>query len=106
MRFVEKGWGWELWIENSPLYCGKLLHFAAGKRCSAHYHKLKTETFYLASGRLIVMLGEHMIELRPGHRLHVPPNTTHQMLAIDDSDLYEFSTQHFEEDSYRLIKGD
>jgi hypothetical protein len=28
------------------------------------------------------------------------------MEALEDSELYEFSTQHFESDSYRLVKGD
>jgi hypothetical protein len=28
------------------------------------------------------------------------------MLALEDSELYEFSTEHFESDSYRLMKGD
>jgi hypothetical protein len=30
----------------------------------------------------------------------------HQMEALEDSELFEFSTQHFESDSYRLVKGD
>jgi len=28
------------------------------------------------------------------------------ILALEESEIYEFSTQHFESDSYRLIKGD
>jgi hypothetical protein len=28
------------------------------------------------------------------------------MEALEDSELFEFSTEHFETDSYRLIKGD
>jgi len=28
------------------------------------------------------------------------------MIALEDSELFEFSTQHFDEDSYRIIKGD
>ena len=45
-----KGWGHEKWIINNNLYCGKLLSFDKGKKCSFHYHKIKTETFYLQSG--------------------------------------------------------
>ena len=30
----EKGWGYELWIVNNNLYCGKILHFNNGKKCS------------------------------------------------------------------------
>ena len=29
-----------------------------------------------------------------------------QKIALQDTELFEFSTQHFDSDSYRLIKGD
>jgi hypothetical protein len=45
VHFVKKGWGSELWLVNGDLYCGKILRFNKGKKCSLHYHKLKTETF-------------------------------------------------------------
>tara|TARA_B100001029_G_scaffold45151_1_gene35639 strand:+ start:791 stop:958 length:168 start_codon:yes stop_codon:yes gene_type:complete len=47
IKFVPKGWGYEKWICNTPDYCGKILFFEKGKRCSWHYHLLKDETFYL-----------------------------------------------------------
>jgi len=28
------------------------------------------------------------------------------MLGLEDTWMYEFSTQHFDEDSHRIIKGD
>ena len=113
IKRVEKGWGYELWIANSPLYCGKLLHFNEKKQCSYHYHKLQDETFYLQSGRIVLFLGETddppfltPVTLYPGDSYHVPAGLRHRMYAIVESDLYEFSTEHFEEDSYRVIKGD
>ena len=39
---------------NNEEYCGKLLFFENGKRCSWHYHKLKDEVFYLQSGMMMV----------------------------------------------------
>ncbi len=36
----------------------------------------------------------------------VPSGLVHQMEALEDGERYEFSTQHFDSDSYRLIKGD
>ena len=45
IKFVPKGWGFEKWIVNNEEYCGKLLYFAKGKRCSWHYHVLKDEVF-------------------------------------------------------------
>ena len=108
-----KGWGREVWIANNPLYCGKILEISKGKRCSLHYHKLKTESFFLRKGRLMIRVKEspdaaaiEEFELHEGQCMDVPPGLVHQMEALEDVELFEFSTQHFEEDSYRLIRGD
>ena len=108
-----KGWGYETWIVNSDQYCGKILHFDSGKRCSFHYHKLKTETFYLQSGKMMVLYSSRdsleeaeSLVLEAGEAFHVPLGLRHQMIALEDTELFEFSTQHFDEDSYRVIKGD
>ncbi len=113
MKYVKKGWGHELWIVNKPEYCGKLLFLKQGKRCSWHYHKLKDEVFYLQSGKILVKYGitDNMEEteelvLEPGQNFHVYTGLRHQMIALEDSELFEFSTQHFDSDSYRLIRGD
>ena len=42
-----KGWGYENWIVNNEMYCGKVLFFEAEKKCSWHYHVLKDETFFI-----------------------------------------------------------
>ena len=44
--------------------------------------------------------------LTPGENFHVYRGLRHQMVALEDSELFEFSTQHFDSDSYRIIKGD
>ena len=113
IKHVPKGWGYEKWIVNKPEYCGKLLFFNEGKQCSWHYHKLKDEVFYLQSGRLLVRYGEEEditkakeTILEPGDSFYVYTGLRHQMYAIQDSELFEFSTQHFDEDSYRIQKGD
>ena len=113
MNHVDKGWGWERWIVNKEEYCGKLLFFEKGKRCSWHYHKLKDEVFYLQAGLILVKYGdEEDIEkaqemmLYPGMNFHIARGLKHQMIALEDSELFEFSTQHFDEDSYRIHKGD
>ena len=110
---VEKGWGYEKWIVNKKEYCGKLLFFHQGKRCSWHYHKLKDEVFYLQSGEMIVKFSEEddiskaeEVILKPGDNFHVYRGLRHQMIALQPSQLFEFSTEHFDSDSYRVIKGD
>ena len=45
IKHVPKGWGYEKWITNNEKYCGKLLYFNKGKKCSWHYHEIKEETF-------------------------------------------------------------
>ncbi len=113
IKHVDKGWGWEKWVVNCEEYCGKLLFFKKDKRCSWHYHKLKDEVFYLQSGLMVVKFSENddlenaeQIVLNPGENFHVYRGLRHQMIAIQDSELFEFSTQHFDSDSYRIIKGD
>ena len=110
VHFVKKGWGSELWLANGELYCGKILRFDQGKKCSLHYHKLKTETFYLHTGRLKLRIMDspdsQVIEelvLEAGECMDIPPGLVHQMEALEPSELFEFSTQHFDEDSHRLV---
>lgn len=113
VRIVPKGWGREVWIANGKLYCGKILEINKGKRCSLHYHKLKTESFYLRAGRLRVRIKESThgseteeFELNPGDCMDIHPGLVHQMEALEDAELYEFSTQHFDSDSHRIARGD
>ena len=113
MKFVPKGWGFEKWIVNKAEYCGKLLFFEKDKKCSWHYHKLKDEVFYLQSGKLLVkhsdkddIIKAKECILLPGDSFHVYRGLRHQMLALEASELFEFSTEHFDSDSYRIQKGD
>ncbi len=113
IKFVSKGWGFEKWIVNNKEYCGKLLYFAKGKKCSWHYHKLKDEVFYIQSGKVKVFYGDsdnildsNTVILEKGDNFHVYRGLRHQMLALEDTELFEFSTQHFDSDSYRIEKGD
>lgn len=125
-KLVSKGWGYEKWIVNGDKYCGKILHFVKGRMCSLHSHKLKVETFYVSAGKVIIKYGDaelinkHMEQygeyyinrviteklLEPGDYFHIEPGLAHQVIALQDSEIIEFSTQHFDEDSYRIIKGD
>jgi mannose-6-phosphate isomerase-like protein (cupin superfamily) len=113
VKHVPKGWGYEKWIVNKEEYCGKLLFFNKGKRCSWHYHKIKDEVFYLQSGKMIVKFSEgddireaEQVLLEPGQNFYVYPGLRHRMIALEESELFEFSTEHFDEDSHRILKGD
>jgi len=113
LHVVPKGWGFEKWIVNNEKYCGKLLYFIKDRKCSWHYHKIKDETFYIQSGKLLLYYGWHeemslssSIVLKKGDYFHIPVGLKHQMQALEDAELFEFSTQHLDEDSYRIEKGD
>lgn len=113
IKFVPKGWGFEKWIVNSNEYCGKILFFVKDKKCSWHYHILKDETFYIQSGKIMLKYSEgdnldfaKTKILERGDKFHVYRGLRHQMIALEDTELFEFSTQHFDEDSIRVEKGD
>ena len=46
------------------------------------------------------------IILEAGDTFYIPPGLKHQAIALLDTNVFEFSTTHFDEDSYRIIKGD
>jgi mannose-6-phosphate isomerase-like protein (cupin superfamily) len=113
LKIVPKGWGFEKWIVNNEKYCGKILYIVKDHKCSWHYHKIKDETFYVQSGKIELRYGkDHDINmstsvvLNKGDHFHIPVGLVHQMRAIEDTELFEFSTQHFDEDSIRILKGD
>lgn len=110
---VDKGWGFERWIVNNSKYCGKILFFEKSKKCSWHYHKIKDEVFYIQTGKILVRFSEddalessNSVILEKGDSFHVKPGLRHQMLALEETEMFEFSTEHFEEDSIRIQKGD
>jgi len=110
--FVRKGWGSETWIINNDKYCGKILRVTAGHRGSMHFHKLKHETFYIDEGHLVLELidpttGEmYTRNLKSGDSYELPPLTMHRFIATTDVKIIEFSTSHFDEDTYRCSPGD
>jgi len=108
MNFVSKPWGYELWICNSDKYCGKKLFIKQGRHLSYHHHKIKDEVLYVESGQIRFTYddsdGAKSIIMPAGYAFHVLPGVVHQMQAISDTMLLEFSTQHFDDDSYRVTR--
>jgi mannose-6-phosphate isomerase-like protein (cupin superfamily) len=102
----EKVWGYETWIVNNEEYCGKFLHLKKNHRCSTHYHKKKDETFYCMGGNVLMELGGDVFVLIPGEAVRVQREVPHRFTGLTDSVIIEFSTQHFEDDSYRSSKSE
>tara|TARA_B100001778_G_C18368352_1_gene529598 strand:+ start:204 stop:581 length:378 start_codon:yes stop_codon:yes gene_type:complete len=109
---VPKGWGEELIIENNEMYCGKLLIFKKGCKFSMHYHLIKDETWYVNEGKFIYRWIDTETaetieqELKEGDVVRQRVGQPHQLIALTDGVVFEVSTQHFDEDSYRVAKGD
>ena len=111
-KIVQKGWGEEVWIHNDEEYCGKLLRFfKAGNKFSLHYHIIKKESWYVGKGSFdYIWLDtekgiEHTTTILPGTCITIERGSPHQLIALEDmSEIFEVSTQHFDEDSYRVYR--
>lgn len=137
LPWIPKGWGGEKIIENNEKYCGKLLLFIKGKKCSLHTHFEKQESFYIHSGKIWVFWSDDFDHIKKlvdeaengyygnesfktkdittflektlleqGDVFHVPQKRLHMMLAVEDTELFEFSTHHEDKDSEKLVRGD
>ena len=107
---VIKDWGYETWFANSPLYCGKMLFIKKGYSSSLHFHAKKTETIVVTKGQLSLILlkdeEEIWTELYEDCSVLITPGLVHRLYARDtDVILHEFSTEHFDSDSFRIAPG-
>jgi len=109
---VKKGWGKEIIFVNNDEYCGKILCFEKGKKFSMHYHIKKKETWYVSKGSFILIWIETTTGNSQKEYLNVGDVITnergepHQLIALEDSELFEVSTKHYDDDSFRIWKGD
>lgn len=101
---VEKPWGHELWWARTERYVGKLLHVRKGESLSLQYHRVKDETIFVHSGRLLFETrpaGEQgelrRTELGPGEAFHITPGTVHRMTGLEDTDIFEVSTPELDD---------
>ena len=67
----------------------------------------------MQSGSILVFYSDedditkaHTTVLKKGDNFHVYRGLRHRMEALEDTELFEFSTQHFDSDSHRLERGD
>ena len=110
---VEKKWGYELWIHNDTDYCGKLLVFNnSGDKFSMHYHMIKDETWYVQTGAfqfdwIDTENGERCYtQIQKGDVIEIKKGLPHQLTALtDEATIFEVSTQHFDDDSYRIYRN-
>lgn len=128
---VPKKWGYEQIIINNDLYCSKKLTVIPnGMACSIHYHKKKTETFFVTAGTLLLEIYRPLpgFDLRTGgnsplvlsdydrpifKRLHqgsgpvtIRPFVAHRFWVLNEVCQFdETSTPDDPADSYRLVES-
>ncbi len=102
VKEVPKSWGKEVWMANTELYCGKLLILEKGKSCSLHLHKIKDETFYIYSGKVLMKIEEGGRVMNAGDAVLIKPETKHKFTGLENSVIIEISTHHEDSDSYRI----
>lgn len=100
---IDKVWGFEQIICNTPLYCSKFLHVKPGMQCSLHYHRKKDETFYVLSGECTIEIGGlPTAVLTEGMSVRIEPASSHRFGSKDGCILIETSTHHDDADVFRL----
>lgn len=101
---VSKPWGYELWInKGSKKYCFKEIFIKKGFKTSLQFHKFKTETNFIFSGKCKLYYSlkapkNYKPELIKNKKLNrfnsifVKPNTIHRIEALTNIKLFEVST--------------
>jgi mannose-6-phosphate isomerase-like protein (cupin superfamily) len=98
---VTKPWGYELIFAHTDRYVGKVLHIEKGHQLSRQYHKVKDETIFVSTGRLVLEVGPAgsvvTRTLGPGEGFRVRPGTIHRFVAAETCDLLEVSTPELDD---------
>lgn len=103
MKVIAKLWGSEKEIVNNTLYCMKELTLRQNYQCSLHYHRVKTETFYVLSGKFELEVGKIRRLMKPGDSQTILPMVPHRFIGLAESSVFmEASTHHYEEDVVRI----
>jgi quercetin dioxygenase-like cupin family protein len=102
-RTIDKYWGIEDWIQVTNEYAFKRLNVNAGNKILNHYHEIKEETFYVASGEGVITINGVPYSVKDGDHLHIYPNDRHEVYAITDMIILEASTPYLT-DSIREVE--
>ena len=112
VEHVNKKWGEEVIIHNGYEYCGKILRFKPNGMFSMHFHAEKSESWYVNKGEFVMdyidteTAERKTIVLKQGMVVDIPKYQPHKLFTLDGGEIFEVSTQHFDDDSYRVEKGD
>jgi D-lyxose ketol-isomerase len=85
---------------NEPEYASKWLTILPGQSCPNHYHKKIKETFFIMAGDVNMSMDGKVLEMKPGHRVTLPPGTWHKFSSENGAVIEEITTHQIPDDSY------
>ena len=109
---VNKKWGHEIHLCNNDEFCGKILKFNKNSQFSMHFHVKKREVFFLLYGKIMLSWIDYTNSKKYERIFHesdvieIPRLVNHQITALEETLIIEFSTTDYPDDSYRVMAGD
>ena len=81
-------------------YCKKLLVLLPEQTNPEHFHKIKSETFFVIGGNVEIVVNGTLHSLKRGDLLTISPNEVHSIYSPDGAVIEELSTKHQSLDSF------
>ena len=103
---ISKPWGQEIYwapVGFGAKYAGKVLCIEAGSSLGKQYHKVKTRSILILSGKLKIEITDNegvpmYYYLDEGEAFHIEPMTIYQMTAFKDTQIIEMSTPELDDE--------
>jgi len=97
IQWISKGWGGEKVIDNRKEYCGKILYIIKDKSLSVHYHNIKTETFLILKGKILIRYYDSVIEIEEYVKEHGKDNIENKLnnIILEEGDTFLFFQKGF-----------
>ena len=84
-----KCWGRNTEVFDNDSVSVNLLILIKGGVCSWHFHRHKSNIFYVVVGKVLIKTEHNETILEPGHSILVPAPLKHQFEALEDSKMIE-----------------
>jgi len=91
---ISKPWGSEEVLFMSSDYMVKRLFMKKDCQCSYQYHEKKTETVYVVSGLLELVMEDKVVFLHKDDHYTITPTVRHRMRGVEDTVYLEASTTY------------
>ena len=96
-EYIQKPWGYEVWLAENDKYAFKKLHINKGCKLSLQYHIIKHETLHIYSGTCNMTINGRTFLMNAGEVCDIPPGTIHRIEAINECEIFEVSTAELDD---------